>query len=123
MPAFLTLRNVAFYFRDETIQTVETRWRDWIDRRAIVAVKKDQSQDSPGVTFELLRNRLLINPSVTPEVCIAEPVIIQWHVGNQPEFQPMAPWPVPVFVGAYLTQGDPDVIWGIPRVLTAEDFE
>lgn len=121
--AAITVTHASFYFRDETVATIERRWTDWVNRDITVATRKDQSADTPGVSFELLYSRFLLRPAHTPFVVISE-----LHLQNEtPEgllnFKPFAPWaPVPMIIGARFVDGDPDTIWLIPRLLTAEDF-
>ena len=92
-------------------------------RDATVTTRKDQSQDAPGVFFELLRTHLLLRPALTAAVAIAEPRLDRTQsAGTKLIFYPFLPWPWPNVIGAYFVGGDPDTLWLMPRELTVEDF-
>src|SRR6478735_6114115 len=71
--AVISTPNLLFYFPGESIASLTGRWTDWVARDATVTTRKDQSQDAPGVFFELLRTHLLLRPALTAAVAIAEP--------------------------------------------------
>ena len=71
--AVISTPNLLFYFPGESIASLTGRWTDWVARDATVITRKDQSQDAPGVFFELLRTHLLMRPALTAAVAIAEP--------------------------------------------------
>ena len=93
-------------------------------RDATVITRKDQSQDAPGVFFELLRTHLLLRPVLTAAVAIAEPRLDRTQSAGTKLifFYPFLPWPWPNVIGAYFVGGDPDTLWLMPRELTVEDF-
>ena len=63
-------------------------------RDATVITRKDQSQDAPGVFFELLRTHLLLRPALTAAVAIAEPLLDRTQsAGTKLIFYPFLPWP------------------------------
>jgi hypothetical protein len=45
--------------------SLEQRWLDWVARDATVTTRKDQADDTAGVSFEFLRTRILLRPSHT----------------------------------------------------------
>lgn len=93
----------------------------WCATHATVVTRKDQSQDAPGVNFELLRTHILLRPAVTAAVAFAEPRLERAQsVGNKLVFYP--PWPWPRVFGAQFVAGDFDTIWVIPRELSVDDF-
>ena len=123
LPGALSTPNLLFYFPSESIDTLTQRWNDWVDRDATVSTRKDQSEDTPGVLFEMLRTRVLLRPALTPVVSIAEPRISREHsAGNQIICYPFLPWPWPNAALGYFRDDDPDVIWVVPRELTVDDF-
>jgi len=122
--AAISLPNVMFMFPGASIALLHQRWDDWVARDATVTTRKDQSEDTAGVNFELLRTRMVLRPALTPLVAIAEPRLepVQ-SVPGKLLFKPFNPWlPLPVFVGARFVDGDSDTIWLIPRDLTVDDF-
>lgn len=121
--AAITVARASFYFREETAASLERRWNDWVDRDATVRTRKDQSQDSAGVAFELLRSKFLLRPAHTEFVVLAELHLHNVAPDGSLNFKPFVPWaPLPTIVGARFIDGDPDTIWLIPRNLTEEDF-
>lgn len=48
MTGVISTPNLAFYFPDETVKTLNERWDDWVARGATVVTKKDQAEDTPG---------------------------------------------------------------------------
>ncbi|MCG7597524.1 MAG: hypothetical protein U0Q47_09405 [Mycobacterium sp.] len=124
MTGVISTPNLAFYFPDETVKTLNERWDDWVARGATVVTKKDQAEDTPGILFELLRTDIRFTPGLTPAVAIAEPRLHreQTAASGIPIFYPCLPWQWPMILGARFRQ-EPDVLWAIPRELTASDFE
>lgn len=121
--AMLSTPNLLFYLPGESIGSLTDRWKDWVARDATVATRKDQSQDTDGVQFELLRTRILLRPAQAEAVAIAEPRLDRTQSsGTVLIFYPFLPWPWPNAVGAHLVDGDPDTLWLIPRALTVDDF-
>src|SRR5262245_11104078 len=122
--AAISLPHIIFMFPGVSTALLHQRWDDWVARDATVTTRKDQSEDTAGVSFELLRTRILLRPNHTPLVAIAEPRLEP--VQSEPDkllFKPFNPWmPLPVIVGARFVDGDPDTIWLIPRALTADEF-
>jgi hypothetical protein len=122
--AAISLPSIIFMFPGASIAMLHQRWDDWVARDATVTTRKDQAEDTAGVSFELLRTRIVLRPALTPLVAIAEPRLepVQ-SVPDKLIFKPFNPWlPLPVFVGARFADGDPDTIWLIPRDLTVDDF-
>ncbi|MCH9736846.1 MAG: hypothetical protein K0U78_20220 [Actinomycetia bacterium] len=120
----IALPDIVFCFPNESMAQLQRRWTDWVDRDATVTTCKDQAEDTAGVSMELLRTRMILRPTHTPLVIIAEPQLES--AGPQPGqllFKPFLPWnPLPVCIGARLAESDPDTIWLIPRMLTVADF-
>lgn len=99
--AALSTPDLLFYFPGESISSLN----------ATVVTRKDQSQDTPGVNFELLRTHILMRPAVTAAVAIAEPRLERIRsVGNKLVFYPFLPWPWPRVFGAQFFPGDSDTI-------------
>ena len=118
--ASLSTPQLLFYFPRESVTSLSDRWKDWVARDATVATRKDQSQDTPGVFFELLRTHILLRPAA---VSIAEPRLDRTQsAGDMLIFYPFLPWPWPSALGAHLIDGDPDTLWLMPRALTVDDF-
>ena len=122
--AVLSTPQLLFYLPAETISSLTDRWNDWVTRDATVATRKDQSQDTDGVPFELLRTRILLRPALSEAVAIAEPRLNRAQsTGTSLIFDPFLPWPWPILVGAaHLLDEDPDTLWMTPRALTVDDF-
>jgi hypothetical protein len=122
--AAISLPNVIFMFPGASIASLEQRWDDWVARDATVTTRKDQAEDTAGVSFEFLRTRILLRPAHTPIVAIAEPRLEP--VQSEPNkllFKPFNPWvPLPMVVGARCADGERDTILLIPRDLTVDDF-
>lgn len=121
--AAITVTHASFYFRDETVASIEKRWNDWVNRDTTVVTRKDQGADAPGVSFELLYSKFLLRPAHTPFVVLSE--LHLQHVTPEGflNFKPFVPWsPLPTIIGARFFDGDPDTIWLIPQVLTEADF-
>lgn len=76
LPGALSTPNLLFYFPSESINTLTQRWNDWVDRDATVSTRKDQSEDTPGVLFEMLRTRVLLRPALTPVVSGKSPGVV-----------------------------------------------
>lgn len=121
--AALSTPNLLFYLPGETIASLTERWTDWVTRDATVVTRKDQSQDTAGVYFELLRTHIRLRPALTEAVAIAEPHLDRTQsAGTSLIFYPFLPWPWPNVLGAHLFDGDPDTLWLFPRALTVDDF-
>jgi hypothetical protein len=121
--AVISTPNLLFYFPGESIASLTTRWDDWVARDATVTTRKDQSQDAPGIHFELLRTHLLLRPALTAAVAIAEPHLDRTQSADTKLiFYPFLPWPWPNVIGAHFIDGDPDTLWLMPRALTVDDF-
>jgi hypothetical protein len=119
MSALISTPHLAFYFADETVGALTERWNDWVGRGATVVTRKEQAEDSPGVLFELLRTTIRLTPALAAEVAIAEPRLHREQSdGAILMFYPCLPWPT--FFACRFKDGDPDVIWVLPRELTAD---
>ena len=66
--AAISLPSIIFMFPGASIAMLHQRWDDWVARDATVTTRKDQSEDTAGVTFELLRTRMVLRPALTPLV-------------------------------------------------------
>ena len=122
MSAFIATPYVAFCFPDESVATLTARWDDWVSRKATVITKKDHAEDTPGVRFDLLRTTIRIVPALCPVIVIAEPRLQRGNsAGTQLAFDPFLPWHTVNCLGARLRH-EPDIIWGLPRELTVDDF-
>lgn len=109
--AVLSTPNLLFYLPGESMSSLTDRWNDWVARDATVTTRKDQSQDTDGVQFELLRTRILLRPALAEAVAIAEPHLDRSQSsGRVLIFYPFLPWPWPWpnAIGAHLIDGDPD---------------
>ena len=58
--AAISLPNIMFMFPGASIALLHQRWDDWVARDATVTTRKDQSEDTAGVNFELLRTRMVL---------------------------------------------------------------
>jgi hypothetical protein len=121
--AALSTSSLLFYFPRESVASLEDRWKGWVVRDATVCTRKDQSQDAPGVLFELLRTHIQLRPALIEAVAFAEPHLDRTRsAGATLIFYPFLPWPWPNAIGAHLAAGDPDTLWLMPRALTVDDF-
>ena len=121
--AAMSTPHLLFYFPAETVRSLTQRWEDWVFRDATVVTRKDQSQDTSGVYFELLRTHIRLRPALSEAVAIAEPRLDRTQsAGTSLVFYPFLPWPWPLVVGAHLIDEDPDTLWLFPRALTVDDF-
>lgn len=121
--AALSTPTLLIYLPGESIASLTERWNDWVTRDATITTRKDQSQDTDGVQFELLRTRILLRPALTEAVAIAEPRLDRTQsTATNLTFYPFLPWPWPQLLAAHLVADDPDTLWLIPRALTVDDF-
>lgn len=123
MAAALSTPHLLYQFPQESITSLTNRWREWVERDASVCTRKDQSQDAPGVQYELLLSRVILRLAVIGTVVIAEPRLQTPGEGGEPMLLPFLPWPQPLIAAASFQDGDPDTIWVMPRLLTPEDFQ
>lgn len=122
MAAALSTPHLVYVFPQESMATLNKRWRDWVARDATVVTRKDQSQDTPGVHYEMLLSQVLLRPAVIGAVVIAEPRVQMPDDGGEPVILPFLPWPQPMMAAARFLDGDPDTLWVMPRLLTPDDF-
>lgn len=124
MPALISTPQLLFYFPDESTASLTGRWEDWVSRDATVVTRKDQSEDSPGIMFELLRTTIRLRPALTSLVAIAEPRLHREKTAAAGAlmFYPCLPWPFPQLLCVRVRES-PDVLWAIPRELTVDDFD
>lgn len=124
MPGAISTPHILFYFRDETMKSVSDRWDEWVRRDATVVTRKDQSEDTAGVQYELLRSRIIVRPALIDTVVIAEPVLNrEQSTGHTLMFYPFTPWKLPtIWFATIHGDDDPDTIWLAPRNFTAEEL-
>jgi hypothetical protein len=122
MVAALSTPHLLYIFPAESMASLNERWLDWVQRQATVRTRKDQSQDTPGVHYELLLSQVILRPALIGTVVIAEPRIQVPPDGGEPLILPFLPWPNPMMAGATVQDGDPDTLWVMPRTVTAADF-
>ena len=122
MVAAFSTPHLLYIFPKESMSSLRARWSDWVERDAVVRTLKDQSQDAPGVYYELLLSQVILRPALIGTVAIAEPRIQLAPDGGEPLILPFLPWPNPMMAAALIEDGDPDTLWVMPRVVGAEDF-
>jgi hypothetical protein len=122
LAAALSTTHLLYIFPHESMSSLNARWLDWVERDATVRTRKDQSQDAPGVLYELLLSQVLLRPALIGTVVIAEPRVQIPNEGGEPIILPFLPWPQPLMAAAVFQDGDPDTVWVIPRAVVAEDF-
>jgi len=123
MAAALSTPHLVYVFPHESMTTLNTRWREWVERDATVRTRKDQAQDTSGINYEMLLSQVILRPAVIGAVVIAEPRLQMPEDGGEPLLLPFLPWPQPMMAGANFQDGDPDTIWVMPRLITAEDLQ
>lgn len=122
MVAALSTPHLVYVFPQETMTSLDQRWHDWVTRDATVRTRKDQSQDAPGVLYEMLLSQVILRPAAIGAVVIAEPRVQVPEGSGEPQLLPFLPWPQPMMAAARFHDGDPDTVWVLPRLLTPDDF-
>ncbi len=122
MAAALSTPHLVYVFPHESMTTLTKRWRDWVARDATVLTRKDQSQDTPGIHYEMLLSQVILRPAAIGAVVIAEPRLQMPDGGGELMLLPFLPWPQPMMAAASFQDSDPDIVWLMPRLLTPDDF-
>lgn len=122
MVAALSTPHLVYVFPGESMTALNKRWQDWVARDATVVTRKDQSLDAPGIQYEMLLSQVILRPAVIGAVVIAEPRLQIPEGGGEPLILPFLPWPQPMMATASFREGDPDTVWVMPRLISAEDF-
>jgi hypothetical protein len=123
MAAALSTPQLVYVFPRETMITLNKRWHEWVERDATVRTRKDQSQDTPGIQYEMLLSEVILRPAVIGTVVIAEPRLQTPDDGGELLLLPFLPWPQPMMATASFRDGDLDTIWVMPRLILPEDFQ
>ncbi len=122
MVAALSTPHLVYVFPCESMTSRDERWHEWVARDATVRTRKDQSQDAPGILYEMLLSQVIPRPAAIGTVVIAEPRVQLPDDGGELQLLPFLPWPQPMMAAASFRDGDPDTVWVLPRLLTPDDF-